>query len=508
MSSVASPSTADGSTAAESELLTLKRAADEAIQRLTASHTQQIQVRGKQLRVLHLAVDDPSSPVLFFVHGFGGRLEQWEQQFSFFYKRANVVAVDLIGHGGSAVVDEVEAYSTPSIVDDLKVIFDQYRCRDGRFNVLIGHSYGASLICKLWAASEAVRSSTCGVVFCGSTLAGIGQELPLKVMGCLPCMALDAVRCLMNWGGASSWAVQQFVGPQADDDIRRKQYNVNCSTATSVLINTARGLSLATPDEYAALDCPAMLLVGSEDKVTPPQTTHRIYTQLQRPHGPYEIPGAGHNLLAEAAQLVNALLNKFLISKCNLASLTVEADTDTNIDQSKPKWALKNHAKWKATPPASAVIGRRRGCCGGFRACKVLRQDDVDHSPAHFKDAYPNVGLIIDISKETPPYLPPSGAHPEYIKVPTESKVIPADDRVQAFIETADDFWRAHPGQEIAVHCHYGYNRTGYVICCYLIERLGFTPAQALAEFATSRPPGIKHPHFRHSLVAKYNGAL
>ena len=41
---------------------------------------------------------------------------------------------------------------------------------------------------------------------------------------------------------------------------------------------------------------------------------------------------------------------------------------------------------------------------------------------------YKNVSLIIDISKETPPYLPPSSDSLTYIKVPTESKVRDNDD--------------------------------------------------------------------------------
>ena len=34
------------------------------------------------------------------------------------------------------------------------------------------------------------------------------------------------------------------------------------------------------------------------------------------------LPGAGHNLMAEAAQLVNALMNKFLMKKCDMPFLT------------------------------------------------------------------------------------------------------------------------------------------------------------------------------------------
>lgn len=38
--------------------------------------------------------------------------------------------------------------------------------------------------------------------------------------------------------------------------------------------------------------------------------------------------------------------------------------------------------------------------------------------------------------------------------------------------------------------CSYGFNRTGFVLCVYLIEELGMTADQALQAFARSRPPG------------------
>ena len=40
----------------------------------------------------------------------------------------------------------------------------------------------------------------------------------------------------------------------------------------------------------------------------------------------------------------------------------------------------------------------------------------------------------------------------------------------------------------IGVHCTHGVNRTGYMVCCYMISKLGFAPDQAIAgETTTSR---------------------
>lgn len=51
---------------------------------------------------------------------------------------------------------------------------------------------------------------------------------------------------------------------------------------------------------------------------------------------------------------------------------------------------------------------------------------------------------------------------------------------------------------------HAGFNRTGFVVCSYLIEHCGLSVEQALASFARARPPGVKHEKFRDELHARY----
>jgi len=58
------------------------------------------------------------------------------------------------------------------------------------------------------------------------------------------------------------------------------------------------------------------------------------------------------------------------------------------------------------------------------------------------------------------------------------------------------------------VHCHYGYNRTGFFIASYLIEKEGYRCEDALDEFAAAKPPGIKHDHFIDTLFMRYHVGL
>lgn len=60
------------------------------------------------------------------------------------------------------------------------------------------------------------------------------------------------------------------------------------------------------------------------------------------------------------------------------------------------------------------------------------------------------------------------------------------------------------PRPVVGVHCHYGFNRTGFLIVSYLIERLGFRVQDAIDEFERQRPPGIRHGHFIDTLFVRY----
>ncbi|KAI9838835.1 MAG: hypothetical protein M1819_004041 [Sarea resinae] len=190
------------------------------------------------------------------------------------------------------------------------------------------------------------------------------------------------------------------------------------------------------------------------------------------------------------------------------------------------KWDVKNLAKWQAVTPVSEPIA------GAFRAMKTLREVDERHSPGQFvREWRGKIGAVVDISHESPVYDPEKLERGgiAYHKFPTVSKIPPTLDEVKDFILLIDNLRRSlgqldssnHDGTQdgsrnqsflegdhsppvIGVHCHYGFNRTGFFIVCYLVERMGFGVQAALNAFEKSRPPGIRHEHFIDTLFMRY----
>ncbi|KAF3394064.1 hypothetical protein F1880_005144 [Penicillium rolfsii] len=177
------------------------------------------------------------------------------------------------------------------------------------------------------------------------------------------------------------------------------------------------------------------------------------------------------------------------------------------------KWDVKNLAKWQKVAPVSHPIANT------FAAMKMLREVDEEHNPVLFSQKYRDrIYAVIDISHESPVYNPATmekgGIH--YNKHPTVSKIPPTPDEARDFIALVDRLQReiddqmekredkTLPRPLIGVHCHYGYNRTGFLIVCYLIERLGFGVQDAIDEFNRCRPPGIRHGHFIDTLFVRY----
>ncbi|KAK7717443.1 hypothetical protein SLS64_002935 [Diaporthe eres] len=178
------------------------------------------------------------------------------------------------------------------------------------------------------------------------------------------------------------------------------------------------------------------------------------------------------------------------------------------------KWDVKNLAKWQGVEPVSKPIA------GVFRAMKTFREVDDEHSPVKFAEKWGGIVKdVIDISKDTPVYDPAGleRAGVRYHKFPTVSKIPPTDHEVDEFIKlvdrlrekqktrAAEEGWAESAEYAIGVHCHYGFNRTGYFIVCYLVERCGLGVKQALDTFAEMRPKGIRHSHFKDQLFVRYS---
>ena len=170
------------------------------------------------------------------------------------------------------------------------------------------------------------------------------------------------------------------------------------------------------------------------------------------------------------------------------------------------KWDVKNLQKWQSVKPVSECIGNI------FRAMKTMREIDDVHSPTLFVQNWKGkIQAVIDISSCEPVYAP-DGLQKggiQYYKLATISKQPPTRQETKDFIALVDKILASSADGDlkqeyIGVHCHYGFNRTGFFIVSYLVERKGYRVQDAIEEFRRQRPPGIRHEHFVDTLHVHY----
>ena len=114
------------------------------------------------------------------------------------------------------------------------------------------------------------------------------------------------------------------------------------------------------------------------------------------------------------------------------------------------------------------------------------------------------MGLIVDLCNHECLYQDEIPSSVAYEHIWCIAKEVPGDEDIQQFVTTVDNFRRKYPKKYVAVHCSYGFNRTGFMICCYLIQKLKLSIADALQRFKDSRSPGIKHEKFKKELTKRY----
>jgi alpha-glucan,water dikinase len=103
-----------------------------------------------------------------------------------------------------------------------------------------------------------------------------------------------------------------------------------------------------------------------------------------------------------------------------------------------------------------------------------------------------HIGLILDLSNHDCLYASDIPPGVQYLHVHLVAKELPPLEFVHEVGQAASKYWATHDDY-IAIHCAYGFNRTGFVVCSYLIESCGLSVEEALNSFASSRPPGVKH---------------
>jgi len=251
---------------------------------------------------------EPAKPAVLFLHGAANDHSVWALQSRYFaFHGRNALAVDLPGHGrsGGQALSKIE-----DLADWAVGVLDAAGIRQA---VLVGHSMG-SLIALEAAARHPLRVARIALV-------GIAVPMPVSEPLLAASKANDHAAYEMINVYAHSGGAQ--VGGNRVPGLWMMGNNMRLMERSAPGVLHADFLACnsytAGFDAAAKVNCPALLVLGRRDQMTPIKAGKDIAARL-RTVTTVALDGTGHALMAERPDEVLDALIGFLTDKANFNS--------------------------------------------------------------------------------------------------------------------------------------------------------------------------------------------
>lgn len=270
--------------------------------------------------VLHAEVFGPEgAPTIVLAHGWTEALRYWVHQIADLSLHGyRVVAYDLRGHGLSAKAHTGD-YSLSAFGDDVEAVLRQ-AVPPGQRAVIVGHSLGAMSIAA-WAERHPVTERASAAGLCCTGLVDLLTEhlvfrppwIPAAVFRPISEFVLGAPGAIPAFSPQLLHAVIRYVGFGPTAGPAQLAFYERMLRDCPPDVRAAVAAAMAKMDLFHALErltIPALVLAGSEDRLTPPSHARRIAAALPHPIELIELPRTGHMAPLERPVEVSYWLRK------------------------------------------------------------------------------------------------------------------------------------------------------------------------------------------------------
>lgn len=243
----------------------------------------------------------PGERALVLLHGYSASIEWWEQVAPQLARDQRVIAIDLVGHGGSEAPSDGAAYGS---AEQAKAVRNALVQLGVRHAVLIGHSMGGAVSAELARqypdlVERVVVSDTPGADDL-VTMPLLGKMVCWPVIG----PALDRFRTVdaitessLQTGFAAGYPVPGY----AHRSLERLTYAGVCDSTEG---------PHPVVETLAALHKPVLVLWGEQDVLTPTAPNVERYTAAGFP--PVVFEGSGHTPMIEQPDQFLAAVTPFV----------------------------------------------------------------------------------------------------------------------------------------------------------------------------------------------------
>lgn len=251
---------------------------------------------------LHFVNQGSSKTPIVLLHAFPVTYEMWQHQIDALSAKHEVYALDLPGFGASPTLRE-EA-SIASYAHAVLALLDEQGVEKAVFG---GCSMGGYIVFEIWRQAP---KRVAGMILC-DTRADADTDATKEARQ----QSIENVRA----SGLDQLA-EGMIGKVFGETTLNTKTDLVASTKHIILENSPVGVIHAlqamasrpdSTEDLPSIKVPVLIIVGSEDKVTPMSAAKRMADELPSAEI-VEIPNAGHLSPIEQPEVVNQAMQTFL----------------------------------------------------------------------------------------------------------------------------------------------------------------------------------------------------
>jgi pimeloyl-ACP methyl ester carboxylesterase len=264
-----------------------------------------LQLEGPDLNVREYG--PPGARAVVLLHGYSASIEWWEKVAPVLADTGQrVVAIDLVGHGGSEAPRDAEQYGAAGQATAVRRALDALGVRRA---VLVGHSMGGHVATAVAERDPDVVERV--VVSDSFADQGLVDRPALGGLACWPVVgqAVDRFRGVdaitdssLQAGFASDYPVPDL----AHRSLEQLTYRGLCDSDAGDELNRER----AVADRLAGLDKPVLVVWGERDALTP--TAENVARYRAAGLDPRVIAVSGHSPMVETPDSFVAAITDFI----------------------------------------------------------------------------------------------------------------------------------------------------------------------------------------------------
>ncbi|MFE3142108.1 alpha/beta fold hydrolase [Streptomyces scopuliridis] len=268
---------------------------------------------------IHVEVHgDDGRPAVVLAHGWTCSIRFWAAQLADLAADHRVIVYDQRGHGRTAAPASHSGYSTDALADDLEAVLAA-TLELGERAVLAGHSMGGMTLMAA-ARRPVFREHAAAVLLCStgsSRLIPEARVVPMRPGRTRTWISRRILGARAPLGPVTplSKRILRYgtMGPGAAPDRVAECARIVHACPRPVRVAWAHVLGALDLDaEVRELRVPTAVIVGSDDRLTPPAPARALAAALPDRAGLTELTGVGHMTPVEAPEAVTGAIRSLV----------------------------------------------------------------------------------------------------------------------------------------------------------------------------------------------------